>query len=478
MASIFKSFIWKFLERFGYLGTQFILQLVLARILSPDHYGVLSLMMVFVSLANVFIQTGFSTALIQNKDVTEADYSSVFWVTLVTAGVVYTTIFFAAPVISNFYKMPEMTFPLRILSLVLFPGAINSIQLAKVSREMDFKKVFVSNVGSVFISGIIGIIIALCGGGLWALVAQTLLATAISCVIMAFSVKCHIRFICNISRIKVLLRYGWKLLVSCLIDTLFQNLQSLVIGKKYNSDTLGYYNRGQQFPQAIVSVVNGSVQSVMLPAMSAKQDDVEKVKSITRKSICLSAYLLFPIMTGLAMVSPALISIMLTDKWLPCVIYLQICCITFAFYPIHSCNLQAINAIGRSDIFLKLEIIKKIVSIGLLAIAIFAFDSPLAIAVSGAIGVPFGLIINSFPNKKLIGYSFWEQITDWGPAMIMSIVMGVVVGIVGLLQINKFALLIIQVLTGAFVYMVLIILVKPLPYTIATEFINKKLNKN
>lgn len=450
------AFIWKLLERFGYLGAQFILQIILARILSPQNYGTLSLMMIFTTIANVFIQTGFNTALIQNKDVTDEDYSSVFWVSLVVASVIYAIMFFSAPAIAVFYNMPDIVQPLRVLSLILFPGAINSIQLAKVSKELDFKKVFVSNIGSVIISGVVGIAVAVLGGGLWALVIQSLLQITIACFIMFFSVKWFPRFVFNVNRIRILLKFGWKMLVSQLIDTIYIDIYSLVMGKKYNEATLGFYNRGKQFPQFIISGINGAVQSVILPTMSSKQDDKGQIKSMMRTSVMLSSYIVFPMMAGLAAVASPLISILLTDKWLPCVPYLQICCFTMAFYPVHSCNLQAINAMGRSDVFLKLEIIKKTYGIAFLIFALAVFDSPIAIAAMGIVSTMISSFVNAFPNKKLIGYSYLEQMKDILPAFAISLIMLAVVLTLG--YVMPFAPMlefVIQIVVGVIVYIAL-----------------------
>lgn len=443
---------WKLLERFGIQGVQFILQLVLARILDPEHYGTISLMVVFTTLANVFIQRGFNTALIQNKDVTEEDYSSVFWVTLSVATILYGVLFFCAPAIAAAYDMTDFVAPFRVLTLILFPGAINSIQLAKVSRELDFKKVFFSNVGGIIVAGIAGITIACMGGGVWALVFQTLLATTVPCIVMRFTVKWKIRMRCDIHRVKILFSYGWKLLVSGLIDTLYQDLRSLVIGLKYDSGTLGYYNRGKQFPQFLINSFNSTIQSVMLPAMAAQQDDKAKVKELMRNSIMLSSYIIFPMMAGLAGVAEPLIRLLLTDKWLPAVPFMQIYCFTFAFYPVHSCNLQAINAVGRSDIFLKLEIIKKSFGIAALLAALFLFDSPIAIALTGVVTAIVSSFVNAYPNKKLIGYAYLEQIKDILPSFAASGVMCVCVLAVGKLELSTIAQLILQIFVGVVIY--------------------------
>jgi O-antigen/teichoic acid export membrane protein len=473
-SNIASGLAWKLLERFGVQGSQFVLQLVLARILDPDHYGVLSLMVIFTTLANVFIQTGFNTALIRTKDVTEEDYSSVFWVTLGIAGLLYGVIFLCAPMIGSFYQMPDIVAPLRVMALMLFPGALNSVQLAKVSREMDFRKVFFSNLSGILIAGIVGIAIALMGGGLWALVAQTMLNVFVACLVMCGTSGLKLRFVCNLRRVRMLFSFGWKLLVSGLLDTLYQDLRSLVIGKKYNSETLGYYNRGKQFPQFIINAVNGTVQSVMLPAMSAKQDDKAQVKQLTRSSIMISAYILFPLMAGLAGVASALVELLLTEKWLPCVPYMQIYCFTLAFYPVHSCNLQAINAMGRSDIFLKLEILKKGIGIAALVIAVFCFDSPIAIAMTGVFTTVISCFINAYPNKKLIDYSYFEQMRDILPSIAAAVVMLGAVLAVQLLGLGAFATLAVQIALGVAVYVAVSVIFRLEPFRLLLNMLKNK----
>lgn len=475
--TVFSALIWKTLERFGVQGTQFVLQIILARLLDPEHYGILSLMVIFTTLANVFIQRGFNTALIQNKDVTEEDYSSVFWVTMGIAAVLYGILFAAAPLIAQLYEMPDLVQPFRVLCLVLFPGALNSIQLAKVSRKMDFKKVFRSNIAAIVISGAVGIVLAYLGAGLWALVAQYLLNVAIACLVMWFTVKWRPQFVCCFARIRVLFSYGWKLLVSGLLDTLYQDIRSLVIGVKYDSGTLGYYNRGKQFPQFIINSVNNAVQSVLLPAMSAEQDDKTRVKKMMRNSIMLSSYIIFPMMAGLAAVAEPLVRLLLTEKWLPCVPYLRIYCFTLAFYPVHSCNLQAINAMGRSDIFLKLEIFKKIQGIALLIIAVFCFDSPIAIAMTGIYSTCINCFANAFPNKKLIGYSYFEQVKDFLPSLTASVLMCGCVLAVELLGLSDIVTLILQIVTGIALYIAISAMIGLAPFKMLLNLLKGFLNK-
>ncbi|MCI8417909.1 MAG: lipopolysaccharide biosynthesis protein [Lachnospiraceae bacterium] len=420
---IMKGFFWKSLERFGVLGVQFILRIVLARLLDPEHYGILALMMVFITIANVFVQSGFNTALIQNKDVEEEDYSSVFWISLGIAAIIYGIIFLSAPLIAHIYKMSSIVAPLRILALMLFPGALNSVQFAKVSREMDFKKGFYSNLTGCLVSGFVGIIIAYKGAGLWALVVQSILNVCVICLVMKFTVKLRICLKCNWSRIKALFSYGWKLVVSSLLNSVVEDIRSLVIGIKYNSDTLGNYNQGMQLPQYAMNVIQSSVSGVMLPAISEQQSEKAKAKQIMKNAISLGAFIIFPLMAGIAAVAPSFVDILLTSKWLGCVPYMRIYCLIFAFYPIYTCNLQAINAMGRSDIFLKLELIKQGYNLAVITIAVFFFQTPMAIAVSAVLCIPINLFINGYPNKKLIDYPISEQVCDFIQPGIISLVM-------------------------------------------------------
>lgn len=469
---VFGALFWKFLERMGVNGVQFVLQIILARMLSPEHYGVLSMMIIFTSLAKVFVQRGFNTALVQNKDVTEEDYSSVLWVSLGIAGALYGLLFATSPVIANFYGIPEIKDYLRVLALMLFPGALNSVQLAKLSREINFKKVFIGNVLGIVISGIVGIVLAYYDFGVWALVAYNLLNIVIACISMRFMVQLKIKFVINWNRIKVLFSYGWKLLVSSLIETFYQDIRSLVVGKKYSAGDLGYYERGKQFPQFITSAINTTVQSVMLPVMSAKQDDKEIVKAIMRKSVTVSSYVILPMLAGLAAVAEPVVLILLGEKWVPCAPYMQIYCFTMAFIPIHSCNLQAINAVGRSDIYLKLEIYKKVIGILALIVAVFCFKSPIAIAMTGVFTTIISCFINAFPNKKLINYSYIEQIRDVIPSFLMSIFMLVIVLAVGQITLPLIIKLLLQIMVGVVVYLLISVVIKPSPYKVLWPVVN------
>lgn len=450
--TVVSSLIWKFLERTGTYLVQFVIQIILARILLPSEYGIVAIVTVFIALANVFIQTGFNTALIQRKNVTDLDYSSVLYLSLLVAFVLYIIIFICSPFIANFYKDPLITPVLRVLSLTLFLGAFNSIQTAYISRNMLFKKNFLSSLIAIIVSGIVGIIFANLGYGVWALVIQQLLNMIILIIILLFTIDWKPRLIFSIKRVKVLFSFGWKLLCSALIDTLYNNIYDLIIGRKYTSTDLAYYNRGKQFPNVIVTNVNGSISTVLLPTMSKNQDDKVKVKEMTRKAIVISSFVLFPMMIGLAVVAKPLVSIILTDKWLECVPFLQILCFSFALWPIHTANLQAINAIGRSDVFLKLEIVKKIVGILILIITVpmGLYSMALGQIITGIISS----FINAYPNKKLLNYSYLEQVKDLCPIIIISLVMGLIIYPISFLNLGNLLILILQCIIGGIIYII------------------------
>lgn len=446
---VISSLIWKLMERVGTQGIQFVVQIVLARLLAPEQFGTIAIVMVFINLAQVFVQSGFNTALIQ-KDTDELDFSSVLYLSLFVATLLYIVIYSIAPFIANFYRDPLLMPVLRVLGFTLFFGAFNSIQNAYISRNMLFKKLFYSSIGAILISGTAGVIAAYMGLGVWALVIQQLTNQTSIIIIMWFNVKWRPRLIFSFKRVRVLFSFGWKLLASSLLNTLYLDLRTLIIGRIYSSSTLAYYNRGQQFPKVLVSNINGSIQSVMLPTLSAHQDNKIRVKEMMRRSIVTSSFLIFPMMIGMAVVAEPLVKIVLTDKWLPSVPFLQIYCIVYALMPIQTTNLQAINAMGRSDIFLKLEIIKKIVGLTILGVSINF--GVIAIAIGGVLSSIISTFVNAYPNKQLLDYSYKEQFIDIIPSLIISITMGCIVYLFNFLNLTAFQLLIMQIISGIFIY--------------------------
>lgn len=451
--TFFYNLLWKFGERICAQLVTFIVSIVLARLLSPDDYGAITLVTIFITIANVFVVNGFGSALIQKQKINNIDFSSVFYVNIVFSLCVYCILYVCSPYIANFYKMDIICPVLRVLSLRIPIAAINSVQQAYVSRHMMFKKFFISTLFGTLLSGIIGCIMAYRGFGIWALVAQYITNTTVDTIVLWFTVKWRPDTVFSWSRVKNLLSYGWKLLLSGLIDTGYQQLTSLIIGTKYTSSDLAYYNRGQQYPQLVVTNINTSISSVLFPTISANQDNLEIVKSMTRRAIKTSSYIMWPLMIGLGVVAEPLVSLMLTNKWLPCVPYLQIACFTYAFWPIHTANLEALKAIGRSDIFLRLEVLKK--GIGLLLLIAMMNYGVMAIALSLIVSTIVSSFINSSPNKKILGYSYVDQIKDIAPAFLLSCLMGVVIYPLSFFINNLLMLIVIQIVLGAVFYIVL-----------------------
>lgn len=452
------SLIWKLLERGGTQGIQFIIQIFLARLLSPNDYGTIALITVFIALANVFVQNGFNAALIQKQNADEKDFSSVFYLSLMVAGILYIILFLTAPLIAIFYNIQELVNIIRVLSLTLFLGAFNSIQNAIVSRKMAFKKLFYSSLGAIIISGIVGIMLAYRGFGVWTLIYQQLINQFSVCLILWFTVRWRPRFLFSLQRVKELFSFGGKLLLSALIDTGYREMTNLIVGKIYTPAMLGYYNRGNQFPSLIVNNLNGSIQSVIFPVLASLQNDKIRIKEVMRRAIVTSSYIVFPSMIGLMAIAEPMIRLILTEKWLPCVPYLRLFCLSYALWPIHTANLQAINAIGRSDIFLKLEIIKKIVGVSIIIIT--SKISPLMIA----FGIVFTGIISSFinssPNKKLLNYSYFEQMRDILPSIILSCIMGAITYSVIFLGLSDLVTIILQIIVGGVTYILLSYVIK------------------
>ena len=448
--NVIKNFLWRLAERVGAQGVKLLVELVLARILLPEQYGVIAMVAVFITVFNVFVDSGLGNALIQKKDADDLDFSSVFWFNVVWCVVLYGVLFLISPLVASFYHREELTQILRVLGLQIVISGVKNVYQAYVSRTMQFRKFFFSTLGGTVGAAVIGITMAYRGYGVWALVAQQLFNVLTDTVILTITVKWHPKRIFSFERLKGLLSYGWKLLLSALLDTLYNEARSLIIGRKYTSEDLAFYNRGELFPQVIAANVNTSIDSVLLPTMSREQDERDKVRAMTRRAIMTSTYIMAPLMIGIACIGTPLVRLILTEKWLPCVPYLQIFCASMLFFPIHTANLNAIKALGRSDLFLKLEILKKV--IGILLILITMHISVLAMALSTLVNSLICQLINTWPNRKLLNYSYGDQIRDILPNILLAAVMGGCVFAVGLIGLPDWVTLLIQVVLGAALY--------------------------
>lgn len=418
------SLIWKVFEKGGRALVELAVQIVMARILAPAEFGALAIMLVFVNVGNVIVQSGLNTSLVQSDRIDDSDLSTVFWLSFGTSAALFLVVFLAAPAIANFYTMPQIVWQLRALGLLLLITAFNSVQVAVVQRELQLRKVFNATLVAVTISGAAGIVSAQAGAGLWALVLQQLIYQFANCIVLGFQVRWFPQFLFDCKKARKHFSYGWKLLLSGLLDTGYQSLSDLLIGKQFSALSLGLVSQGKKYPQAIGSLLDGAIQPVMLSAVSRVQEDPTNVKRLVRRALKTSTFLIVPAMTLFAVAAKPIVRIVLGEKWLPCVPFLQMYCFIYALLPLHTTNLQALNGMGRSDLFLKLELIKKAYGICFILFAAFKLkDVYLMVAMYMITGI-ISTFVNAYPNKRVIGYSYSEQLRDIAPAFVISALAG------------------------------------------------------
>lgn len=473
--SVFSGLFWKFSERLSAQGVSFIVSIILARILMPEDYGIVAMVNIFITIADVFVVSGFSTALIQNKDADETDFSTILYCSLFVSVLIYFVLFTSAPFIAGFYGLPILVSVIRVFGLRMPLAAYNSVQHAYVSRHMLFKKFFYSTLVGTIASGAVGIAMAYRGFGVWALIGQYFTNSVIDIVVLSFTIDWRPKWMFSASSAKKLMGYGWKILMADLVGTIYQQLRAFIIGKVYSSADLAYYNRGKKFPDLITTNVDGTISSVLFPAMSNYSDNKEQLKIIVSKAVKLSSYIMFPLMIGMAAVSKPVILILLTEKWAEAIPYMQIMCIAGAINSVTNTNLQAMKAMGRSDVVLKLEFYKK--PVGLLMIFISVRFGVIAIALTMPLYAVYAALVNMRPNKKLIGYGIKEQIFDLLPAAALSAIMFAAIRCIEYLHISMLPLLIVQVLCGAFVYIIASYILKADAFMYLTGYVKNSLLK-
>ena len=412
--------LWKLLERGGSAVVQMAVQVVMARLLAPEQFGALAIMLVFVNLGNVFVQSGLNTALIQAPEADDADFTTVFWMSLAVSLVLYAAVFAAAPTIASFYAMPELTWPLRGLAVVLVVNALNSVQVAKVTRDLEMRKIFRSTMASVACSAAAGIGSALAGAGLWALVAQQVTYQSVNCLALFAQVDWKPSSTFRPDRARELFAFGWKLLASGLLNQGYQSLSDLVIGKRFSASSLGLVSQGKKYPMAIGNMLDGAIQPVMLSAVAHVQDDRARVKHLVRRALKTSTFLIAPSMVLFACAAPSLVPALLGPQWAASVPFLQVDCLVYALLPIHTTNLQALNGMGRSDLFLKLECLKTAYGIAVLLLCAFAFADIRLLVLSYLFTDVVSTLVNAWPNKRVIGYAYGEQVRDIAPAFLLA----------------------------------------------------------
>lgn len=473
-SGVMSNLIWKFAERITAQLITLVVSVILARLLDPEHYGVIAIVTIFITIANVFVSDGFGSALVQKRNADIIDFSSVLYFNIIFSSILYIILFFLAPLISKFYGAGyEILTPVtRVLGLRLILSGINSVQQAYISRHMMFRMFFWSTLFGTLISGIVGVGMAYSGFGIWALVAQYLTNTTVDTIVLQIVLNKWPKKVFSWSRLRVLISYGYKILFTSLTITGYQELRTLIIGKLYSSNDLAYYDKGKQFPNLVVTNINSSIGAVLFPKMAQEQDNRERVKTITRTSVRFSSYIMSPIMLGLIAIAEPFVKIILTDKWLPCVPLLQLFCLFYMFQPIQTANTQSIKALGRSDIALKMEIIRDVIQLVVLLVVMWI--SVDAIVISMAILSFIFVFVNGYPNIKLIGYTYKEQVSDFIAPLIMSFIMSIVVLGIGKIECGVLIKMGIQIVIGCIIYVLLSILSKNKEFASLVMMIQKR----
>ncbi|MBR5192030.1 MAG: lipopolysaccharide biosynthesis protein [Clostridia bacterium] len=447
---IAQNTLWAFFERFGSQIVSFIVSIVLARFILPDDYGVIAIVTLFIGIANVFVTGGFSNALIQKKEVDHVDFSSVLYFGMGFSICLYLLLFFVAPYISLYFRIEELTTLLRIMGIQLIISSFNSVQRAYVSRNLMFRRFFFSTLGGISVSGAVGIVMAFLGYGVWSLMVQYILNTLIDTIVLFFTIKWRPTLAFSFKRLKILLSYGWKLLFATLLTTIYSDLYTWIIARKYNSADLAYYKKGKSFPQLLAGQVGASLDSVLFSSMSRESDNKAKLKYRLRQSIRFGSFIILPLIVGLAIVAKPFINFILTDVWADAVIYLQIACISFLVSPIGSMHIQVVKALGKSGIYLILDILKKLV--GVIVLIVFINKGVIAIALAEAFANFVGLFINIIPNIIILRYNLLEQLKDLTSALLLTLIMSLSIYWMIFLPIPSLLCMFLQIIVAGVVY--------------------------
>lgn len=422
---VLTGFAWKFAERFLARGVSFLVSVVLARLLVPSDYGLIAMVMIFINIADVFVSSGFATALIQNKNSDETDFSTMFYCSLVMSIAIYLLLYSVAPIIAAFYNEPSLTKIMRVFAIRIPLSVLNTIQHAYVSRNMIFKKFFFSTLFGTLVSGVIGIYMALKGFGVWSLIGQYFSNTVIDTAVLCITVPWRPRWLFSWEKAKKLMNYGSKVLFADLSGTFFSQIRSFIVAKCFTSADLAYYNKGAQLPSLITTNISQTVMTVLFPALSNVGDNKKQVKEATRRVLQIMTLVVFPFLIGLAAAAKPLVLSLYTAKWEECIPFVSILAVSAAFELLSDVSLQTIKAIGRGDIVLKLEFIKKPIFILLLIIGVRR--DLLSVALTMLVYSLFGASVNMFQLKKYIEYDIAEQVLDIIKPAALSFVMFVCV---------------------------------------------------
>lgn len=449
---------WSAIDRFSSQGIQFVFSILIARVLLPKDYGIVAMLDIFLAISRTFIDSGFCTALIRKTDRTEADFSTVFYFNVFISLFIYIVLWFLSPLIAEFYDIPLLARVTKIIALTLIFGALSAVQGVHLSINIDFKSRAVISISTTIITGIVGLWMAYSGYGVWSLVAQSLISSIIRCILMWIVVRWIPKLMFSWNSFRALFGFGSKLLVSSLIDTVYNNMYTLVIGKAFTANSLGVYSKASSLANYPSSNITNVLHSVMFPVLSSIQNDSQRLKSVYIKFLRLSAFIVFPLMIGLASLADPIIRFLLTDRWVGAIPLLRLLSFALMWYPIHSINLNILQVTGRSDYFLKLEIIKKILGVCVLCVTIPYGVKAMCVGriISSVICLP----INTYYTKKILGYGFITQMKDLLPLLIHALIMGLLVYlIIGFIE-SLILELIIGVIGGVLYYFTIAYLVR------------------
>ncbi len=452
--------LWNYLERLLAQAINLVISIILARLIAPEYFGVISIATIMINFCNIFVTNGFANSLIQSKTADKPIFNAIFYYGFASSLILYALVFFLAPILADFYEFEILTPVLRIMALRIPIASLNAVQHADLVRRLEFKKFFLSTLASAIISAIVGVTMAYTGFGIWALAAQYLVSAVVDTVVLMF--VCSWR-----PGIKVawkeslgLLYFGFKMLAAALIKNVYSEISGLIVGKKFSVESLAYYSKGKQFPNIIVVNLNSSLSRVLFSAMSKFQDDRERIKSMLRRSLKINIFIVCPIMVGMFICSDSIIRILLTDAWIESIPYLQLFCIVFLLKSIHNVYYQAFNSIGNSGLTLRIELISTIFGVSALLVSVFVLQNIYMVVISICLECLLSIILCSFAARKQLSYLLREQLRDILPLLLISGLMGAVVWLVGLPISNLFIQLIVKIVVGIFVYVALSKLMK------------------
>ncbi|SDI33555.1 Membrane protein involved in the export of O-antigen and teichoic acid [Planococcus glaciei] len=422
---------WSFVDKLANQGSQFLIQIILARLLLPEHFGLIGLILVFNAISAAIVDSGFSNALIREKQVTQKDYSTVFYFNLMISIIIYALLYASAPVLSNFFNEPDFVFLLRVLALGIVINSFGMVPRVMFAREINFKTMTKVNLTTSVISGISAVLMALNGFGVWSLIARVLIMNVLQSVLSLWVTKWLPSITFSLASFRRLFGFGWKLLVAELINAFYQNVYTLIIGKQFSADQLGFYTNAYRFSNMASQTLTATIRRVAYPILSSIQEEEDRLKQAYRKIIKTTAFLIFPIMIGLAAVGEPLIEILLGNQWMPMLSYFQLLCLAGMLFPIQAINLNVLQVKGRSDLFLLLEIAKIVVAAFFIVLAIWLDTGIIGLVIVTVLMSYIALFINTYFSGREISYPVREQIKDLFPIYISSLVMGGVVLTVG-----------------------------------------------